>query len=848
MPSSEEINAIFDRILAGQATDADIHALRLELQQGKYRIEAEQLNANEIHIGDRIYHGADAEAIRAVLGSVLDEQQKLLEQQRAKRPRLERDFLGMVKAEVADRLKQSLHHAVLINLGKEEQPEQVEQLWDAEIKVADHPNAVLPSDTKIIDVFNREDIAGRLLILGNPGSGKTTTLLELAKALIEQAEIDSDFPVPVLFNLPSWKDNNQPLHEWMVQELKLRGVRSDITRKWLDKRKLLPMLDGLDEMKPDRQETCVEAINKQLLTGEKSLPYLVVCSRNEEYDNYETKLLLNGAIYIQELTIDKIQNYLNSVDQFELCHALDRDTDLLNLVCTPLFLSIASLAFQELSHERWQTLVTTEARIEHLLDAYVRKMLERPIFNNPYSKKQLPRDQKTRKWLIWLAQQMKRESQSEFLIEKIQPSFLQTSSKLQGYKLGTGLASGLIFGLIELIISIFSSGFDPKDKLSTEIFYTLMIQIPFILTNGLACSLSSVIRPFEHSLIKARHRILSGLIFGILFSFYSCLLLSFLSINKSFLITASAENSVLGFADILFGSSFIGLFAGIIGASLGGIRKEILIVESLQWSWRKAKNKFISGIKCTSKIALVIASLIAIPTFIEGLWSTHFVLDMAFLLIRASLKEDALKIDPITVDLDPMAMLTDYVWTNLSVLVRIELSIFMGIFSLGLIIVLTISITGGLTAREVIVKDAPNQGIKRSVINAIVYGLSGGLIYLVTLESIYLLLGFLSGKLSEMLNIVKATNIAFAGLSLGIPIFFRSNGGAACLQHFVLRFILYYSDYAPWNYARFLNYCTERSLLQRVGGRYQFIHRLLQEHFAAMPFKGIEADQQRPIP
>lgn len=64
MPSSEEINAIFDRILAGQATEADIHALRLELQQGKYRIEAEQLNANEIHIGDRIYHGADARTIQ----------------------------------------------------------------------------------------------------------------------------------------------------------------------------------------------------------------------------------------------------------------------------------------------------------------------------------------------------------------------------------------------------------------------------------------------------------------------------------------------------------------------------------------------------------------------------------------------------------------------------------------------------------------------------------------------------------------------------------------------------------------------------------------------------------------
>ncbi|NES08375.1 MAG: hypothetical protein F6K22_39895 [Okeania sp. SIO2F4] len=37
---------------------------------------------------------------------------------------------------------------------------------------------------------------------------------------------------------------------------------------------------------------------------------------------------------------------------------------------------------------------------------------------------------------------------------------------------------------------------------------------------------------------------------------------------------------------------------------------------------------------------------------------------------------------------------------------------------------------------------------------------------------------------------------------------------------------------APWNYARFLNYATEKMLLQRVGGGYRFIHRLLQERLA----------------
>ncbi|UBF25004.1 hypothetical protein K9N68_25700 [Kovacikia minuta CCNUW1] len=38
----------------------------------------------------------------------------------------------------------------------------------------------------------------------------------------------------------------------------------------------------------------------------------------------------------------------------------------------------------------------------------------------------------------------------------------------------------------------------------------------------------------------------------------------------------------------------------------------------------------------------------------------------------------------------------------------------------------------------------------------------------------------------------------------------------------------------PSNDVRFLDYCTEPLLLQRIGGRDRFIHKLLQDHFAEM--------------
>lgn len=102
-----------------------------------------------------------------------------------------------------------------------------------------------------------------MLILGNPGAGKTTTMLDLAKALIARAEQDADYPIPVLFNLSTWKDDKQSMRDWLVLELKSKyGVRKDIGAKWVDDAQLLPMLDGLDELESVRQEPCVRKINR----------------------------------------------------------------------------------------------------------------------------------------------------------------------------------------------------------------------------------------------------------------------------------------------------------------------------------------------------------------------------------------------------------------------------------------------------------------------------------------------------------------------------------------------------------------------------------------------------------
>ena len=98
-------------------------------------------------------------------------------------------------------------------------------------------------------------------------------------------------------------------------------MEKNIAKQWLTEQKILPMLDGLDELKEDLQEPCVKKINKWLKS--KDCPSgLVVCSRIENYKKYESKLELNGAISLQPLSDQQIQNYLNQLDQDNLWKAI----------------------------------------------------------------------------------------------------------------------------------------------------------------------------------------------------------------------------------------------------------------------------------------------------------------------------------------------------------------------------------------------------------------------------------------------------------------------------------------------------------------------------------------------
>lgn len=622
-------------------------------------------------------------------------------------------LLKAVQEEVTQRLETSLHNQKMIDLAAKELPHHVGGMpisekpqpisWFEQPKkwVSEFlrmPNLVISTtddgediatEEKIIDVFKNKD--GKLLILGEPGAGKSTTLLDLAKDLCVEAVADENKPIPIIVDLFSWKKNRLSLPDWLAVELKNKyGVRADITKELLDNHQLLPLLDGFDELEENRQVSCIRQINEFLETDARA-QHLVVCSRLKEFERCNTPLRLNGAVCLQPLELAQMQKYLREVGCLNLWDGIKNTSDLLDLAKSPLLLTLMALASGSISISDWQKCNTPAERRRYLFDSYIKQMFKGEIKRElapHYSQGKEPREADTLKWLVWLAKQLKDKNQTEFLIEKMQPSLL--SAPLQPtYDLGIGLIFGLILGCGNL------------------------------LTISVMTELRSIL---------------------IITTFY-------------------------GF--------IVGMIGGVFGKHIG-LLKLIIPSETLKWSWVNTrynpKGKFISGL---------------IGGIIGGLG-----LELFITLIYEPLSK-------------PSNILID----------GFRFGMVYGI-CFGAVIILA----QGLSGSEIRIRKYPNQGIWQSAQNVVLF-------FSLAMLGVWLM--------TNLLNTISSYEGARLGLLAGIGLG-TITGGIACIQHLILRLVLCVHRDIPWNYAKFLNYASERLFMQRIGGRYRFIHDLLREHFANM--------------
>ncbi|NEQ45745.1 MAG: NACHT domain-containing protein [Leptolyngbya sp. SIOISBB] len=427
----------------------------------------------------------------------------------------------------------------------------------------------LPNSEHLMDVLMQEDIAGRLLILGVPGSGKTTALLELARELVTATEVDETAPMPIIFELSNWKQDRQPIDEWLVAQLKEEyNLPPKVGRHWIATHQILPLLDGLDELDETRLPKCVEKLN-DWLPEEAPERQAVVCCRTTEFRQEEVKLTeFNGAVELQPLSNGQIQHYLNEIDQPSLwTNIIAPSAQLSNLARTPLMLTVMVVALANRSAQTAAELF--EAYIEEHFARY-----EGRYGTLPYSRRD------TRHYLEQLATQLKAQKQT-FLLEAMQPyDWLSTTAQKLAYRLMVGLISGLIFGLIFVLGSGLTGG-----QISELIFVLIVWLICgsiFGLMGGLDKLKPLEILQFSRFALKKFfqtffYRLISGLIYGLMVGLVLGLMFWPMVAPNLGLLPGLVGGLMAGLIlGLIFGLIF-GLMFGLVDGLVGGLKRNVTI-------------------------------------------------------------------------------------------------------------------------------------------------------------------------------------------------------------------------------------------------------------------------------
>ncbi|MCA2812277.1 MAG: NACHT domain-containing protein [Microcystis sp. M090S1] len=648
--------------------------------------------------------------------------------------------------EIRQRLTDTLgRDRIFMDVAIAEQPSWVNRSpleADRRLQIDGEDCGILDPNKMLIETFGRDDIKGTLLILGAPGSGKTTALLSLAEQLVCGALAQPKTVIPVLFELSTWRDDNQSIHDWLIEQLyDLHGGnrKRKIYEQWLERQILLPLLDGLDELGLERQKKCTDKLNEFA----KKYSQMVVCCRVKEFETVNIKLHnLRGAVCLQPLSDGQIEAYLHSIHRSELWSAMQTNPALQALLETtpegdPGLLRVP--LFVRLTADVYDPNNPILSR-KDLLEKYIERQLSfdrrerdrrKGLKGRKWAYKTVeaePKLQETISSLSWIARQLQANNTVELMIEQMQPSWIE-SPRLQGnYKLILGLNLGLILGL-----------------------------------------------------------------FG------------------------GMSGGLIGWkigAGVVFEKPFLGLIGGLSGGLAGG-----LMVGN------KMGLGFSSEIKPVETFQVQISAeaiLKILREFTDG--SAHGIVSAWFLG----------KISGWIVGMIYGLLM----WSKGGVILGLFWGLFMGFFVFFIVMsfwFIVASLLGGLIQgmkQELKIRVLANQGIWNSLQNMWLMTILSFPLFAISAKLSNISLFFESFHPSSNIGSVSISSSAAIGLLMAVIFSLNAGGGLACMQHLSLRIVLWRSGTIPWNFARFLNYCVERRLLLRVGGRYRFLHRELLDHFA----------------
>lgn len=415
---------------------------------------------------------------------------------------------------------------------------------------------VLDSRTSLGRVFERA--GGRLQIVAPAGYGKTVQLLRLARLLLDEHRRDPRRPVPVVFNMSAWQADDRGLTEFLTRELVSKySVRRALARAWLKQGRLLPMLDGVDEVFPAWRERAIDAIVRELADRRG-----MVLSFRPELHTLREALRDVATIELCELAHGDTARYLAG-DWLRLRAAFERFPELEELAQTPLMLHLMRVSVSD--SDFLATPQTAGSPIRWLYGRYVHALMSSTRANAIHR-------QGVTTQLGALGRTLCRAKRAMLLLEELQPAMLSSAGLRWVYLLGSRLLTATALCGLAVVTIVTSPldnrGFDASPR------FALCLTIEASLALGLGFALWARLGPRIRSSISAT--LAFGAVLGLL-------------LNSGLGLAGFEHEMVLVFS----------LEAGLIGAAVLGIARrtrnfpdhDIEALESLRWDLRRIPRR-----------------------------------------------------------------------------------------------------------------------------------------------------------------------------------------------------------------------------------------------------------------
>ncbi|WP_189864788.1 NACHT and WD40 repeat domain-containing protein [Streptomyces poonensis] len=306
--------------------------------------------------------------------------------------------------------------------------------------------------------------SGRLVVLGEPGAGKTVLALMLTLGLLADGRREPGGPVPVLVPVSTWDPICTSLDDWLVRRLAeaYYAGRTEIPYTLLRHGLLLPVLDGLDEIPEAARRTAVRALNHALGLER---PVILTC-RSVEYEDVlragSPALHRAPVVEITPVGAEDAVRYLTDVSwpdgtDWEPVYQQLRtapDSSLARALSTPLMISLARTVYERCGGEPGELADATRFGSRHAVEDHLTERFVDAAYTSDPLPSGRPADseggtgpdpQKAREWLTFLALYLHRHRERDL-------SWWLMSERLRSPWAGPGI--GLAFGAFFWVLAV----------------------------------------------------------------------------------------------------------------------------------------------------------------------------------------------------------------------------------------------------------------------------------------------------------------------------------------------------------------------------------------------------------